>query len=96
MHCLTLQLCGANKVPAALFLKVRRDGLVVGEVVEQSSVLPLREQAAPHRGPKPAQLEAVGGVEVLQGHVGGGVPGQGGGLLTGILTVRSGSQKRSS
>jgi hypothetical protein len=29
MHCLTLQLCGANKVPAALFLKVRRDGLVV-------------------------------------------------------------------
>ena len=93
---LTLQLCGANKVPAALVLKGGRNGSVVGEVVEQSSVLPLREQAAAHRRPQRAQLEAVGGIKVLQSHVGGRVPGQGGGLLRGIGQFQSCSQKMSS
>lgn len=84
LHSLTFQLCGANKVPAALLLELRHDGLVVGEVVEQRSVLPLREEAAAHRGPQRAQLEAVRGVKVLQGHGGGWVSGLGGGLLRGI------------
>lgn len=60
----------ADKISASLGFKVSQKR-VVGEVIKQGSVLSLRQQGTPDRGPQLPQLDAVGGVKVLKGKTGG-------------------------
>lgn len=60
----------ADEISAPLGLKVCQKS-VLAEVIEQGSVLALRQQRAADGGPQRPQLDAVGGVKVLKGQAGG-------------------------
>lgn len=76
----TLCICVTDEICASLGFEVCQRS-VLGEIVEQGSILPLRQQRASDWWPQLPQLDAVGGIKVLQGQTGGREFDTGGSLL---------------
>lgn len=60
----------ADEISASLGFKVCQMS-VVGEVIQQGSVLALRQQGTSDGWPQLSQLDAVRGIKVLKGQTGG-------------------------
>lgn len=85
VHCVhqrctpTLCIRVTDEVSASLGFEVRQNSIMV-EIIEQGSVFPLWQQGDSDWWPQLPQLDAVGGIKVLQGQTGGRVLGRCGSL----------------